>query len=93
MRLSGFSRFMAKNFLGGGIFSQASWQNATEYMEKAVKNDPSRIIHHLDLARIYQDTGDKAKARTEYEFVINAPVTDYNDPHYQDDARARLAKL
>src|SRR5579871_6748427 len=26
-RLSGFSRFMAKNFLGGGIFSQASWKN------------------------------------------------------------------
>ena len=92
-RLSGFSRFMAKNFLGGGIFSQASWQNATDYMEKAVKYDPNRIVHHLDLGRIYQDTGNKDKARAEYQFVINAPVTDYNDPHYQDDARSRLAKL
>lgn len=92
-RLSGFSRFMAKNFLGGGIFSQASWKNATDYMEKSVKYDSTRIVHHLDLGKIYQDTGDKAKARTEYEFVINAPVTDYNDPRYQDDARARLAKL
>jgi tetratricopeptide (TPR) repeat protein len=92
-RLSGFSRFMAKNFLGGGIFSQASWQNATDYMEKAVKYDPNRIVHHLDLGKIYQDTGNKEKARTEYEFVINASVTDYNDPHYQDDARSRLAKL
>ena len=92
-RLSGFSRFMAKNFLGGGIFSQASWPNAIDYMQKSVKYDPNRIVHHLDLAKIYQDTGDKAKARTEYEFVVNAPVTDYNDPHYQDEARARLAKL
>jgi tetratricopeptide (TPR) repeat protein len=92
-RLSGFSRFMAKNFLGGGIFSQASWQNATDYMEKAVKYDPTRIVHHLDLAKIYQDTGNKDKARTEYQFVIDAPVTDYNDAHYQDDARSRLAKL
>jgi tetratricopeptide (TPR) repeat protein len=92
-RLSGFSRFMAKNFLGGGIFSQASWKNATDYMEKSVKYDPNRIVHHLDLGKIYQDTGDKDKARAEYQFVINAPVTDYNDGHYQDDARARLAKL
>ena len=92
-RLSGFSRFMAKNFLGGGIFSQASWKNATDYMEKSVKYDPNRIVHHLDLGKIYQDTGNKEKARTEYEFVINAPVTDYNDPHYQDEARTRLAKL
>ncbi|HZS60617.1 MAG TPA: hypothetical protein VFA43_15185 [Gemmatimonadaceae bacterium] len=92
-RLSGFSRFMAKNFLGGGIFSQASWKNATDYMEKSVKYDPSRIVHHLDLGKIYQDTGDKDKARAEYQFVISAPVTDYNDPHYQDDARQRLAKL
>lgn len=92
-RLSGFSRFMAKNFLGGGIFSQASWKNATDYMEKSVKYDPTRIVHHLDLGKIYQDTGEKDKARAEYQFVINAPVTDYNDPHYQDDARARLAKL
>jgi tetratricopeptide (TPR) repeat protein len=92
-RLSGFSRFMAKNFLGGGIFSQASWKNATDYMEKSVKYDPTRIVHHLDLGKIYQDTGDKEKARTEYEFVTNAPVTDYNDPHYQDEARSRLAKL
>jgi Tfp pilus assembly protein PilF len=62
-------------------------------MEKSVKYDPTRIVHHLDLGKIYQDTGDKEKARTEYEFVINAPVTDYNDPHYQDEARSRLAKL
>lgn len=93
MRLSGFSRFMAKNFLGGGIFSQASWKNAIDYLEKSVKYDPNRLVHHLDLGKIYQDTGDKAKARAEYEAVLNGTVTDYNDPHYQDDARARLAKL
>ena len=93
MRLSGFSRFMAKNFLGGGIFGQASWQNAIDYMEKSVKYDPNRIVHHLDLGKIYQDTGQKDKAKTEFEFVVNAPVTDYNDPHYQEDARARLAKI
>jgi tetratricopeptide (TPR) repeat protein len=93
MRLSGFSRFMAKNFLGGGIFNQASWKNATDYMEKSVKYDPNRLVHHLDLGKIYQDTGEKDKAKAQYEIVANGAITDYNDPHYQDDARARLAKL
>ena len=78
-----------QEFLRRRHSARQAGKNATDYMEKAVKYDPSRIIHHLDLARIYQDTGDKEKARTEYEFVINASVTDYNDPHYQDDARAR----
>ncbi len=92
MRLSGFSRFMAKNFLGGGIFDQASWKSAIDYMQRSVASDPKRIVHHLDLGKIYQDTDDRPKAKAEYQFVIDAPMTDYNDPHYQDDARARLAK-
>jgi tetratricopeptide (TPR) repeat protein len=93
MRLSGFERFFAKSFLGGGIFSQASWQNAIDYMQQAVANDSIRIIHHLDLAKIYQDTGDKAKARQEFQLVIDGPLIDYNDPHYKEDAQKRLAKL
>jgi tetratricopeptide (TPR) repeat protein len=92
MRLSGFSRFIAKSFLGGGIFGQASWKNAIDYMQRSVAADPNRIVHHLDLAKIYEDTGDKAKAKAEYQFVVDAPPTDYNDPHYKDDARSRLAK-
>ncbi|MEJ7810072.1 MAG: hypothetical protein WKG32_06580, partial [Gemmatimonadaceae bacterium] len=31
MRLSGVSRFMAKNFLGGKVFDAASWQEARRY--------------------------------------------------------------
>ncbi|TME98970.1 MAG: hypothetical protein E6I39_08620, partial [Chloroflexi bacterium] len=37
MRLSGFSRFFAKSFLGAGIFKQASWGEAIADMEKAVE--------------------------------------------------------
>ena len=55
MRLSGFSRFFAKSFLGAGIFKEASWDSATADLEKAVELDPERIYHRLELAQVYTD--------------------------------------
>mgnify|MGYP001551546618 CR=1 FL=1 len=96
MRLSGFSRFFAKAFLGGGIFGQASWDSAVSYMEKSVAVDPDRLVHHLDLAEIYRDRdrqGDKDRARAQFEAVINGKVTEYNDKFYKKQAQEELAKL
>lgn len=93
MRLSGFTRMIAQNFLGGQVFGSASWANAVSYMQKSVAADPNRIVHHLDLAGIYKDTGDKTKAKAELETVLKLPVTDVNDPHYKEEARAALGSL
>jgi Plant specific mitochondrial import receptor subunit TOM20. len=93
MRLNGFTRMIAKNFLGGQVFGSASWANAVSYMQKSVAADPDRIVHHLDLAGIYRDTGDKTRARAELETVLRLPVTDVNDPHYKEEARAQLGSL
>jgi tetratricopeptide (TPR) repeat protein len=93
MRLSGFSRFMAKNFLGGKVFNEASWANARRYMEKSVEVDPERLTHHLDLAEIYADMGEKAKARERFDFVLRGRATEFNDAHYKQQAEERLAKL
>lgn len=96
MRLSGFSRFMAKNFLGGDIFGTASWAEAVRYMERAVELDPVRITHHLDLAEVYRDRnkpGDIEKAKVQFQAVIDGPITDYNDAHYKREAQEELAKL
>src|SRR5437763_1406059 len=75
MRLNGFSRFMAKNVLGGKAFGEASWDNAIKYMEEATALDPTRIDHHLDLARIYKDRDMKDKAREQLEWIARAPAT------------------
>jgi tetratricopeptide (TPR) repeat protein len=93
MRLNGFTRMLAKNFLGGKVFETASWTNAVSYMERSVAADPQRIVHHLDLAGVYHDVGEKSKAKTELETVLRLPVTDVNDRHYKDEARAALAAL
>ena len=90
MRLSGFTRMMAKNFLGGKVFGTASWPEAKRYMEESVANEPNRIVHRVDLAGVYRDTGDKAKARAEYEAVMKLPNADFNDRHYKAEADAAL---
>ncbi|MDQ2891064.1 MAG: hypothetical protein M3R65_11020 [Gemmatimonadota bacterium] len=93
MRLNGFARMIARNFLGGSVFSEASWANARRYLEQAVSLEPRRIVHRLDLARVYADMGLTAQARTEYQSVIAGEVIDYNDPRYKTEAAAELKKL
>ncbi len=96
MRLSGFSRFFAKNFLGGDVFSQASWDRAVDYMEKSVEQAPDRLVHHLDLAEIYRDRGaegDRERAREQFQLVIDGQPLDYNDRFYKQQAEAEIKKL
>ncbi len=90
MRLSGIERFFAKNLLGGHVFGEANWKNAVSMLEKAVAVDPDRLTHHLDLAKIYADVGEKAKAREQFEYVVNGKQTDFNDPKYKREAAAAL---
>jgi len=90
MRLNGFTRMMAKNFLGGKIFDSANWADARRYMEESVANEPDRIVHHVDLAGVYRDTGDKAKARAEWQAAMKLRNADYNDRHYKAEADAGL---
>jgi tetratricopeptide (TPR) repeat protein len=93
MRLSGIERFIARNLLGGGILGTASWKEAVRDLEQAVDAEPTRIVHHLDLGKIYGDIGNKAKAREQFQLVISMPPTDYNDPRYKQDAERQLARL
>ena len=86
MRLSGLERFFAKSFLGGGVFNQASWDRAVEYLEKSVTLAPTTIYHHLDLAEVYIDRKRYADARRHLEQIAALPVVDVMDPRYQADA-------
>jgi len=93
MRLSGMTRFMAKTFLGGKVFDSANWNDAQRYMEEAVANEPNRLVHRLDLARVYSARGMKDKARAAYEATISATPTEYNDKHFQSEAATELREL
>ena len=93
MRLSGMSRFMAKTFLGGRVFDSANWEEAQRYMEESVANEPNRLVHKLDLARVYAARGDKERARAQFEATIRGTATDFNDRHFQRQASEELAEV
>ena len=93
MRVNGVERAFAKKFLGAEVFNQASWDQAQRLLEKAVRLDPNRLVHHLDLGAVYADRGNKAKAREQYLFILAAPVREYNDPVFKKKAADRLKKL
>ena len=91
MRLNGLTRMIAKNFLGGKVFGTASWKEAVRYMEASVANDPERIVHYVDLAEIYDDVGEKTKAKAMYDAALRLPETDVNDKYYKGQARSALS--
>lgn len=93
MRLSGIEKFFAKNFLGGDVFNQASWESAVANMEKAVELNPRRIYHRLDLAEIYVDRGRYSDARTQLARISTMPLVDALDQTYKADAATLLKKI
>jgi tetratricopeptide (TPR) repeat protein len=93
MRVNGLARAFAKTFLGAQVFALASWDSAQALLERSVRNDPARIVHHLDLGAIYADRGDKARAREQFLLVEQAPIREFNDPLYKRQAAERLRKL
>ena len=93
MRLSGLTRFFAKNFLGGAVFNAASWQGAIDNMQKAVALNPESVYHRLDLAEIYVDVGRYSDARQQLNEIAELPVFDAADPEYQAEAAALLKQI
>jgi tetratricopeptide (TPR) repeat protein len=93
MRVNGVSRRIAKWFLGAEVLESANWEEAQALLEDAVRVDPGRIIHRLDLAGIYADRGDKGRAREMYMWIASAPLVYPNDDLYKRRAADRLARL
>jgi tetratricopeptide (TPR) repeat protein len=93
MRLSGFSRFFAKRFLGAGIFGQASWERAIGNLQKAVELDPGRIHHRLELARVYADRKRYQEARDQLERISSLPDRELLDPLYRERALELQRKI
>ena len=93
MRVNGMSRKFAMWFLGADLFESANWDDAQQLLEDAVRVEPGRIIHRLELAGIYADRGDKARAREMYMWIASAPLVDPNDDLYKRQAADRLERL
>ena len=86
MRLGHFSQEMANSMTGGKLFANATWEEAERNLKAAIAVEPKRAIHHLDLARIYRDEGKAAEAKAEFAAAAAAPLEDYNDEKYKEEA-------
>ena len=93
MRLSGFSRFFAKSFLGAGIFRQASWNGAIANLEKAVALDPGRLYHRLELATVYARRKRYQDARHQLDRLAKLPNRELMDPVYRERAAALARQI
>lgn len=93
MRLNGLMRTIAKTFMGGKVFGEASWREAVRLLEGAVAAEPARTVHLLALGQVYRDAGDKSAARRAFEAAIAAPLFDVNDEAYKREAERDLAAL
>lgn len=92
-RTSGFNRFMAKNLLGGKILGKSNWDKAIEHLETAVRLDPTRIYHRLDLARVYVDRKRYSAARAELARIETLEDRERFDPEYRQEARRLGEKI
>jgi tetratricopeptide (TPR) repeat protein len=93
MRLNSITRMVARTFMGGKVFGEASWANAVSLLERANAIEPNRTVHQLALAQIYRDTGKKDRARAMYEAAIKSPLYDANDEAYKREAQKELGEL
>lgn len=69
-RMSGVTRWLATNLLGGATLKQASWDEAERHLAFAEEHAPEVPDHHLQLARLYVDTGRPELAARETRHVL-----------------------
>ena len=79
---------MARLVYGG--LPPASNEDAAKCLKKAAEIAPQRIIHHSELARVYQAMGKKELANKEWQTVLALPSVDKEDEKDKREAQAAL---
>lgn len=76
-----------------GKFPDASLEQAAEYLERAVKTGPPRVVHHTELGRTYAGLGRKEDARAQLQKALQLPSREKDDPESKERARKTLSSL
>jgi Tfp pilus assembly protein PilF len=76
-----------------GKLPDASNENAVECFTKAIALQPRRVVHHLELGRVYLALGEKQKARDEFHKGISLPSAEKDDDNNKVRARETLEQL
>lgn len=76
----------------GGL-PKASNAEAIRNFKEAIARAPNRIIHHLELAKVYAETGENKLSRAELESCRALKPVDRDDADAQAEAITLLAEL
>jgi Flp pilus assembly protein TadD len=86
----------AKRFVAGLIYGQlpkGSIEEAEQDMKKAIAINPHRLMHYIELGRIYAQMGRKEEARRFINKGLAMPDTEKDDPETKQRGRETLSKL
>ncbi|NOT07205.1 MAG: hypothetical protein HOP28_03275 [Gemmatimonadales bacterium] len=92
-KLSGFERFVARSFLGGGVFGEARWEEAERHLARAVELDSTRIYHRLDLARVQIARKEAPAALAQLRRIQGLPNRVAADTTYRREAGELLGRI
>jgi tetratricopeptide (TPR) repeat protein len=86
----------AKRYVAGMIYGKlpkGSNEEAERAMKKAIELNPNRLMHYIELGRIYAQMGRKEDARSYLNKGLAMPNTEHDDPETKERGRETLAKL
>jgi hypothetical protein len=92
-RMSGVTRWIATNLLGGGELKRATWTAAEENLAYAEARAPEVPDHHLQLALLYRDTDRPELAAEEIRHVMALQAFTAMDMAVQAEASRVWADL
>lgn len=85
-----------KRALAGALYGslpKGSNEEAAKALEKAIALNPNRLIHHIELGRIYAQMGRKDEARKFINKGLAMPNVEKDDPEMKERGREVLEKI
>jgi tetratricopeptide (TPR) repeat protein len=89
--VSAFERALAK--IAYGKLPDSTYDDAARCFEKAIALNPNRLMHYIELGRVYADIGRNNEARIFITKGLGMPDTEKDDPETKRQGKEMLAKL
>jgi tetratricopeptide (TPR) repeat protein len=89
--ISALKRVLAKTFYGD--LPVTTNEAAEKCLLKAIAINPNRLMHYIELGRIYAQMGRKEEARKYLEKGLAMPNKDHDDPEMKEIGQQTLQKL
>ncbi len=76
-----------------GSLPTGTYEEAARYLQKAIAENPSRLMHYIELGRVYGLMGRTDEARALLKNGLAMPNREKDDPVYKLRGKEALAKL